>query len=128
MARVESAPARAGAGKRMTYEEFLDWCDEDTWAEWVDGAVIVLSPATVRHQDLVGLLFVLLSFFAERHTLGKVLCAPFQMRLVRQRTGRWALHMNRVLDLPASGFRGIDVAQGIGGVSARPPRRYFIGS
>jgi len=72
----------------MTYEEFLDWCDEDTWAEWVDGEVIVLSPATVRHQDLVGLLFVLLSFFVERHTLGKVLCAPFQMRLVRQRSGR----------------------------------------
>jgi hypothetical protein len=25
----------------MSYEEFLDWLDEDTLAEWVDGQVIL---------------------------------------------------------------------------------------
>jgi hypothetical protein len=34
----------------ITFEEFLDRCDEDTWAEWVDGEVIVLSPASMRHH------------------------------------------------------------------------------
>lgn len=36
--------------ERMSYEEFLEWCDEDIWAEWVDGEVIVLSPANDRHR------------------------------------------------------------------------------
>jgi Uma2 family endonuclease len=49
--------------ERMSYEEFLEWCDEDTWAEWVDGEVIVLSPAGDRHQDLSDwLAFILRAF------------------------------------------------------------------
>ncbi|RMF86648.1 MAG: Uma2 family endonuclease, partial [Nitrospinota bacterium] len=31
---------------KLSYEEFLAWCDEDTWAEWVDGEVILLTPAS----------------------------------------------------------------------------------
>jgi hypothetical protein len=34
----------------MTYAEFLDWADEDTLAEWVNGKVIMTSPASLRHQ------------------------------------------------------------------------------
>ena len=30
----------APAGK-VTYEEFLAWLDEDTWAEWVDGEAVL---------------------------------------------------------------------------------------
>ncbi len=30
----------------MTYEEFLEWVDEDTLAGWVDGEVIMTSPAS----------------------------------------------------------------------------------
>jgi Putative restriction endonuclease len=29
--------ARAAPPGKMTYEEFLAWADEDTWAEWVNG-------------------------------------------------------------------------------------------
>lgn len=36
-AEVEVKPAPA---EKLTFEEFLTWCDEDTWAEWVDGEVI----------------------------------------------------------------------------------------
>ncbi len=32
----------------MTYQEFLDWLDEDTRAEWVDGQVILMSPASLQ--------------------------------------------------------------------------------
>ncbi|KUK26149.1 MAG: hypothetical protein XD60_1711 [Acetothermia bacterium 64_32] len=58
--------------KKMTYEEFLAWCDEDTWAEWVNGEVIVLSPASRRHEDIPA--------FSEPQGLGKVIRAPFQMK------------------------------------------------
>jgi hypothetical protein len=38
------------------YKEFLEWADEDTLAEWVDGEVEMRSPASRRHQALVGFL------------------------------------------------------------------------
>ncbi len=41
------------AKRKMTYEEFLVWADEDTLAEWVDGEVVARSPESDRHQDLV---------------------------------------------------------------------------
>lgn len=41
---------------RMTFDEFLAWCDEDTWAEWVDGEVVILTPAARKHQpDISGI-------------------------------------------------------------------------
>lgn len=66
--------------KRLSYEEFLEWCDEDTWAEWVDGEVIVLSPASERHQALRGFLEAVMTVYAEQRGLGRVLGAPFQMK------------------------------------------------
>lgn len=71
-------PAQPG---RMTYEEFLAWADEDTLAEWVDGEIIMTSPASLRHQSTSGFLFQLLSIFVETRRLGVVITAPFQMKL-----------------------------------------------
>lgn len=70
----------------MTYEEFLNLADEDLPAEWVDGEVIVTSPASDRHQDIVRFLTAVLSVFVEVHALGVVRPAPFQMKLTH--TGR----------------------------------------
>jgi Uma2 family endonuclease len=72
----------------MTYEAFLAWADEDTWAEWVDGEVILLTPASNQHQDLVGFLTALLRHFAEAHRLGVVRSAPFQMKTGADLPGR----------------------------------------
>jgi Uma2 family endonuclease len=66
---------------KMTYEEFLAWADEDTLAEWVDGEAIVTSPASNRHQDLVGFLESVLRPFVEERQLGVVRSASFQMKL-----------------------------------------------
>ena len=74
--------------KRLTYEEFLAWCDEDTWAEWVEGEVVVLSPASRRHQEIFGFLSNILSIYAQAHDLGTLLTAPFQMHLAALRRGR----------------------------------------
>ena len=74
--------------QKMTYEEFLDWADEDTYAEWVDGEVEWMSPASARHQDIKIFLVRLLADYNEVHSMGIVLDAPFQMRLTTVRRGR----------------------------------------
>jgi Uma2 family endonuclease len=83
-----SKPAKPMPSKQMTYEEFLAWADEDTWAEWVKGEVIILTPASKQHQDLVAFLAALLRFFVEAHRSGLVLTAPFQMKLGPDLPGR----------------------------------------
>jgi hypothetical protein len=37
--------------QHMTEDEFVAWCDEDVRAEWVDGEVIVMSPANRMHRS-----------------------------------------------------------------------------
>ena len=69
------------AKPRMTYEEFLAWADEDTLAEWVDGEVVMSSPASNRHQDIADFLVSVLRPFVEARQLGVVRSAPFQMKL-----------------------------------------------
>jgi len=81
---IERQPPKA----RMTFEEFLDWCDEDTWAEWVDGEVIVFSPARDRHQGVSDFLISVLKFYVELRGLGWVRSAPFLMRLPNRPSGR----------------------------------------
>lgn len=95
---------------QMTYDEFLRWADEDTHAEWVDGEVIMPSPANERHQDIARLLTALLSDYVEFTRQGKIYPAPFQMKL--EHSGREpdllfvsSEHLNRIkptlLDGPA---------------------------
>jgi Uma2 family endonuclease len=65
---------------RMSYEEFLNWSDEDTHAEWVDGEVIVFMPAKTNHQEVITFLYYLLRYFVDLFDLGKVLVAPLEMK------------------------------------------------
>jgi len=67
--------------RQMNYEEFLTWADEDTLAEWVEGEIVMTSPASKRHQDINDFLTVIFRAFVEAHRLGVVLSAPFQMKL-----------------------------------------------
>ncbi len=82
------ASHRAAPPPHMTYEEFLDWADEDTLAEWVDGKVELMSPASTRHQQISRFLLRILAQWAEDHNAGEVLEAPFQMRLASLKRGR----------------------------------------
>ncbi len=77
-----------GPSPKMTYDEFLAWCDEDTWAEWVDGEVYMVSPASTRHQLVKKFLVGILDGWVQHHALGVVLDAPFQMRLPTRPSGR----------------------------------------
>jgi hypothetical protein len=40
----------------MTEEEFVEWCDEDVRAEFVDGTVVVHLPVSLVHAELFGFL------------------------------------------------------------------------
>jgi Uma2 family endonuclease len=73
---------------KLTFEEFLAWCDEDTWAEWVAGEVVMVSPASVEHQDVGSLLEKVLGIYVESRGLGKLMRAPFLMRLAEVPSGR----------------------------------------
>ncbi|HEV2292563.1 MAG TPA: hypothetical protein VGR35_01830 [Tepidisphaeraceae bacterium] len=44
--REEVSDGKPHPGRRMTEEEFVEWCDDKTHAEWVDGEVIVMSPVS----------------------------------------------------------------------------------
>jgi Uma2 family endonuclease len=72
----------------LTYEQFLDWADEDTYVEWVDGEIELMSPASAVHQDISVFLTRLFAEYAEEYDAGKVLTAPFQMKLSALRRGR----------------------------------------
>jgi Uma2 family endonuclease len=74
--------------RRMTYEQFLDWADEDTYAEWVDGEVELMSPASEVHQDVSDFLTAVMRVYVEEHASGRILSAPFQMKLSQLRRGR----------------------------------------
>jgi Uma2 family endonuclease len=79
--RVLEAVQPSDRPARLTYEEFLAWLDEDTRAEWVDGELVMSSPASYTHQDISSFLLSILRAFVEAHHLGVALGAPFQMRL-----------------------------------------------
>ena len=81
--RVEYA-LRAAEGNGPvfpTFESFIEWVDEDTSAEWVEGEVYFMSPSSTRHQLLAGFLFVMIRSFVEYHQLGMTLNAPYKMKI-----------------------------------------------
>ena len=47
MATVLEKRKLARPAPTMTYKEFLDWADEDTYAKWADGSV----RQVLREQD-----------------------------------------------------------------------------
>jgi Uma2 family endonuclease len=81
LAATEAPPAK------MSYEEFLAWADEDTWAEWVNGEVVPISPVSSQHQDILGFLLALIPCFVEVHQLGEVL-SLFQVKAGADLPGR----------------------------------------
>src|SRR5439155_18645903 len=74
--------------RRMTEEEFVAWCDEDTNAEWVDGLVIVKEPVSGEHDQIAWWLRTLLQHYVEHRGLGLVSGPQFCVRLPRRPSRR----------------------------------------
>ncbi len=66
---------------KISFEEFLAWCDEDTWAEWVNGEVEMVSPASERHQAIMEFLVYVLGLYVRRRALGRIMIPPFVMKI-----------------------------------------------
>src|SRR5947209_17015963 len=82
------ANGRPAPAERMTYEEFLEWLDEDTHAEWVDGWVVPMSPIGGLHDVLVRFLGSLMELLLEATSLGAIRGDPFQMKTGPDLPGR----------------------------------------
>ena len=74
--------------RKLTWEEFLDWCNEDANSEWVDGEVIMHSPVSQRHDDLVRFLQSIVDAYVRRLGLGKVQGPQFLMHIESHPSGR----------------------------------------
>ena len=88
---IQSVPAESSVVTphlRMTEEEFVAWCDEDTKAEWVDGEVVMPSPANLKHVDLAGFLNLVLRVFVTSRGLGVVYGPELQVRFASLRRRR----------------------------------------
>ena len=70
----------------IRFEDFLEAYD-GVHAEWVDGLVYVMTPATPDHWRLTRFLASTLQAFAEERGLGEVFGEPFTMR-THERAGR----------------------------------------
>ena len=79
--RQPIAPLGRVGTQQMSYEDYLLWSTEDKHAEWVNGEVIVHMPPTETHQALLGFLFSFLRLFADMLGMGRLLVAPFEMKL-----------------------------------------------
>lgn len=84
----EVSTAPVPPSQRMTEEEFVAWCDEDTRAEWVDGEVIIMAPASLKHTRLTLWLAMLLQLFAKDRDLGEIIGGDLMVRFASQRRRR----------------------------------------
>ncbi len=56
-------------------EIFDELVDEDTKAELIDGVMIVHSPASLQHEDVISFLGGLMGFYADAKGIGKVIAS-----------------------------------------------------
>ncbi len=72
---------------RMTEEQFVAWCTEDVRAEWVDGEVIIMSPASSYHSELIFWLAGVIGYYIDEKQLGRLFGIELITRLaaIKQR-------------------------------------------
>ncbi len=85
---TELKPLPKSAPTKVTFEEYLEWGSESGYVEWVDGEIEIMPNPSLKHQEVTGFLYFLLSGFTEHHDLGKVMQAPFAMKLEAISRGR----------------------------------------
>ena len=42
---------QAKSTAKISYEEFLEWMNEERHAEWVDGEIVEMSPVSNQHEE-----------------------------------------------------------------------------
>jgi Uma2 family endonuclease len=85
---VLTPPTRPLPKGKISYERFLEWLDDDTWAEWVDGEVELMSPVSVQHDSVHVFLVAVLHAYVSTRRLGEIHSEPFQMKTGSDLPGR----------------------------------------
>jgi Uma2 family endonuclease len=80
-------PLIRGTWYPMTWEEFLDWCDEGQ-SEWVDGKGIAYLSNSTLHGRRVAFLAELLRLYVRVFDLGEVFSDQMLLRLPTRPSGR----------------------------------------
>jgi Uma2 family endonuclease len=75
-------------GRRMTEEEFVEWVEEKTRAEWVDGAVVMMSPVSDDQDVFTFWIRAVMQAYVKRHDLGRVRGPLLMIRLGPERSRR----------------------------------------
>jgi len=65
--------------KHYTYADYLEWDDDERW-ELIDGVPYLMSAPTVRHQEILGNLYLIFGNYLKGKPC-KVYLAPFDVRL-----------------------------------------------
>ena len=81
-ARLREMQERLDREERRRHE-FYDWLDEDKKAEFIDGQIVVHSPAVKRHLDATKWLLKLVDTYVEIRGLGYVATEKLLVRLRR---------------------------------------------
>jgi Uma2 family endonuclease len=70
---------------KLSESDFIDWCDPDVKAEWVDGEVILMSPEGWENVNFITWLSSLMRVYVEDNNLGVVMGREMLVRLPNQR-------------------------------------------
>ncbi len=65
----------------VTFEEFLEFANEDISCELLNGVLVIHSPASYRHQTISRFLLTFLDQIGLQQKIGRALGAPFIVKL-----------------------------------------------
>lgn len=85
---TELAAVTKSTSAKVTFEEYLEWDSESGYVEWVDGEIEIMPSPFLKHQEIVGFLYFVLRAYNAKHAFGKIIQAPFSMKLEAIARGR----------------------------------------
>lgn len=80
--------AKAQLPQKVTFEEFLTLTNGVKKAEWIEGEIVYMAAASVRHELLFKFLLTILNLYTQKNDLGLILGSDIPMKLDPQRRGR----------------------------------------
>ena len=83
---MNAHPTRSGVpdpGLKLTYDDFLLFPDDGRRHELIDGEHYVTPSPNVRHQEILGRLYLLIGTWLQGHRVGKIFVAPLDVLFSR---------------------------------------------
>ena len=71
----------ARAAVKLTYDDFVHFPDDGKRHELIDGEHYVTPSPNIRHQGILGSLYLLIANWLEEHPIGRVFVAPLDVVL-----------------------------------------------